>query len=96
MIFPRVPRWDDYEQLRTLCSDAEWADLVVDFEAEFEKSNIDRLIQLYLHEESQTEAFETVIAAASGGVGDDLWRLRQDDGLAVLSTYHDEASGPRF
>lgn len=91
-LFLQTGNWDYYEQLRALCSDAEWTDLVADFEAEFENSNVHRLIQLYLREGREAEAFETVIKTARGEADDDLRRMMRNNGLAILSEYRDDVA----
>lgn len=87
--FVRSGGWDYYEQLRSLCSEAEWDEIVSQFEAAFEESNVRRLIELYLHEERTEEAFEAVIEAARDEPGDAFSRAVGDNGLAILSEYRD-------
>jgi hypothetical protein len=84
--------WEYYEQLRSRCSDDEWEEVVADFEARFEDSNVHRLIDLYLREERTADAFETVIEAARDDPDDAFQRAVGDNGLAVLSEYRDDVA----
>lgn len=82
--------WEYYEQLRSCCSDNEWENIVADFEAQFEESNMRRLIDLYLREGRTADAFETVVEAARDGPDDAFRRAVGDNGLAILSEYRDD------
>jgi len=84
--------WEYYEELRARCSDDEWEDIVAEFEAQFEDSNVHRLIDLYLREERTADAFETVIDTARDDSGDAFLRAVGDDGLAILSEYRDDVA----
>jgi len=84
--------WEYYEQLRSHCSDDEWEEMVADFEAQFEDSNVHRLIDLYLREERTADAFETVIEAARKEPDDAFRRAVGDDGLAILSEYRGDVA----
>jgi len=84
--------WEYYEQLRSRCSDDEWEDVVAEFEARFEDSNVHRLIDLYLREGRTTDAFETVIEAARAELDDAFRRTVGDNGLAILSEYRDDVA----
>lgn len=84
--------WEYYEQLRSLYSDEEWDEVVVDLEARFEESNVHQLIQLYVREGRDETAFETVIDAARGRAENGLRRAMRDDGLAVLSEYREDVA----
>jgi len=82
--------WEYYKQLRSRCSDDEWEEVVADFEARFEDSNMHRLIDLYLCEGRTADAFETVIETARTEPDDAFWRAVGDNGLAILSEYRDD------
>lgn len=90
--FLQTNDWEYYEQLRSLYPDEEWAAVVAEFEAEFEESNVHRLIQLYLREGRDEAAFETVIEAAHDEPGEAFRRTVGDNGLAILSEYRDEVA----
>lgn len=90
--FLQSGNWEYYEQLRSRCSDDEWENVVGDFEARFEDSNVHRLIDLYLREERTADAFETVIEAARDDPDDSFWRAVGDNGLAILSEYRDDVA----
>ena len=91
-LFLQTGKWEYYEELQSLCSEEEWEGIVADFETEFEESNVHRLIQLYLREGRTEEAFETVVTAARGETGDAFRRMASDNGLSVLSQYHDDVA----
>jgi hypothetical protein len=90
--FRQSGNWDYYEQLRSLCSNDEWEEIVEELEAEFEETNAHRLTELYLREERRGDAFETVVNTARGEAGDGLQRMLRDNGLAVLSEYRDDVA----
>jgi hypothetical protein len=91
-LFSQTGDWEYYEELRALCSDDEWTDVVADLEAEFGGSNVHRLIQLYVREDRTAEAFETVIETARGDLDDTLRRQMSDNGLAILSEYRTDVA----
>jgi hypothetical protein len=84
--------WEYYEQLRSRCSDDEWEEVVADFEARFEDSNVHRLIDLYLREGRTADMFETVIEAAREESDNAFRRAVGDNGLAILSEYRDDVA----
>jgi len=90
--FLQLGDWEYYEQLRSRYSDDEWEEMVADFEARFEDSNVHRLIDLYLRERRTADAFETVIEAARKEPDDAFWRAMGDNGLAILSEYRDDVA----
>ena len=90
--FRQSGNWDYYEQLRSRCSEDEWDEIVSEFEVQFKDSNVRRLIDLYLREGRTEEAFETVIEAAREEPDDAFWRAVGDNGLAILSEYHDDVA----
>jgi len=85
--FLQSGNWEYYEQLRSRCSDDEWEDVVGEFEARFEGSNVHRLVDLYLREGRTAGAFETVIETARDDPEDAFRRAVGDNGLAILSEY---------
>ncbi|MEF8813585.1 MAG: SWIM zinc finger family protein [Halovenus sp.] len=85
--------WKYYEQLRSLCTDEEWEETIAELEAQFERSNVHQLIQLYVREEREEAAFETVIHAARREADDGLRQMMRDNGLAVLSEYREDVAG---
>jgi hypothetical protein len=90
--FSRTGNWTYYEQLRSLCSDEEWANVVAELEAEFEGSNVRRLIELYLREGRTEAAFETVVEDARTEPDDAFRRTVGDNGLTILSEYREEVA----
>jgi hypothetical protein len=91
--FLKSGSWEYSEQLRSLCSDKEWDEVVAELEARLGESNVHQLIQLYVREGRDEAAFETVIDAARGTVEDGLRQMMRDDGLAILSEYHEDVAG---
>ncbi|WP_318570535.1 hypothetical protein [Salinigranum marinum] len=91
-LFLQTGDWTHYEELRTLCSDEQWAEVVTTLEAEFEESYVRRLTDLYLREGRTEEVFETVIDAARNEPDDAFWRTAGDSGLTILSEYRADVS----
>jgi hypothetical protein len=50
--------WDAYDELKDACDDREWQSIYEEFERQFEETDRQKLISMYVHEDELEEAFD--------------------------------------